>query len=346
MSYKATFILGVPDHKMVKVGGVDKKGGLIYRIEGNAEFHNYLKIPQENKQNLLIVWSEKPITQIGATNIIINCITDPDSTGKSLRKAAQMTNAIKKQYPHIPIFNDPARVRDTSREKIYQKYNGLPGVYIPKVVRIKPKSATNVLQLAHENNFKFPFLVRSCGSHESRNFYLINKDNIELLEKFAYDGSELYLTEFVDYKSNDGLYHKARLVIIGGKICPRHYMTGESWMVHGDLHETYMANNETAKKDEFLFINNFRKIVSKQALDSFMEIYKQSGLDYLGFDFAIKQDGSVLIFEINPAQNPFIKLNHDDFPYMKDTRNNIIQSLNDAVILKIKHHKLATAVVQ
>ena len=72
-------------------------------------------------------------------------------------------------------------------------------------------------------------------------------------------------------------------------------------------------------------------------MNSIQQIYKNSGLDYLGFDFAIMADKSIVIFEINPAQNPFIKLNEKDFPYMTIVRQNIIKSLGEAVANKIKN---------
>ena len=79
-------------------------------------------------------------------------------------------------------------------------------------------------------------------------------------------------------------------------------------------------------------------MISENALKSLKQIYKLSGLDYLGFDFAIKPDGSVVIFEINPAQNPFISLNPEIFPYMPSVRENIISAFNNHVRNLVSKH--------
>ncbi|HCR86235.1 MAG TPA: hypothetical protein DIV86_06115 [Alphaproteobacteria bacterium] len=336
MTFKATFLLGLPDNGMVKVSGNNKTGNISYNILGNAEFHNYVQLPQKNKNSILIAGTAPLPRLIKKTDIIVNCITDKDGTENSLKKVIHITNSVKKTHPHIPIFNDPSKIGLTTRDKIYQQFNKMPGLYVPKVVRIKPDSAKDVLRLAKENELRAPFLIRPCGSHESKNLLLIDsKEKTKLLEQYAYDGSEFYLTEFVDYKTPENLYHKARLVIIGGQFYPRHFMTGESWMVHGNLHETYMANNKLAKAREIHFLKNFRKMIAPEALNSMMKIYQRIGLDYLGFDFSIRADGNILIFEINPAQNPFMAVNFKNFPYMQIIRNNIIAALNNCILEKV-----------
>lgn len=339
MSYKAIFLLGIPDDKMARVHGINYDGSFKYQLDGNAEFHNYLQIPPQNKTNHVIVWSDTLKKRIVRPDILINCITDPDSTGKSLQKAIIVANNIRNTDSSIAIFNDPEKVVDTTRDRIYQRFHKMPGIYVPKVIRAKPTSVKNTLEIAKENGIHSSFLMRPCGAHESQNLHRIDSKNKQLLEQYSFDGTEYYLTEFVDYKSEDGLYHKARLVFIGENICPRHYMTGESWMVHGSLHESYMAHHPETKEAELNFVNNYQKIINPVTLKTFKEIYRQTGLDYLGFDFAIRPDGSALIFEINPAQNAFMPVNFNNFPYMKDVRNNIIKALNAAVASKIKQKK-------
>lgn len=339
MNYKATFLLGLPDSQMIKVGGVAANGELLYQLEGNSEFHNFVKIPNENKHNLILVWNSKPIQNIPECDIVINCITDPDTNFKSLKMAANITEFLKKSHKNIAIFNDPTKIFATTRDKIYQKFNDLPKIYVPKVVRFNPKSVKDVFKCAKENNLK-SFLIRPCGSHESQNLNLIRGEkDAALLDQYALNGSEHYITEFVNYKSPDGLYRKARLLIIGGKIVPRHFMTGESWMVYGSLHEKYMAHRPETIANEKYFISNFQKLIDPDALKSLVKIYRSLGLDYLGFDFAIRHDGSLVIFEINPAQNPFIQLDKKHFPYMPVVRENIISVLNAHVEERVKKLK-------
>jgi hypothetical protein len=334
--FNVTFILGLPDSKTVKVAGYNNKGQLLYMWNGNADFHAQVKGDNLVSNIVHLVWFDEPTRKFSKPDIIINCINDADIAGKSLETAKKMVELVKSKLPDVKIFNDPAKISETTREKIYQNYNNLAEIEIPKTIKTKPLSPQMVFDEAKKAGIKTPFLIRPCGAHQSEGLQKIEGESeIKKLEKYPFNGSEYYITQFEDYRNNQGLYKKCRLVIIGGVMLPRHYMTGEEWLVHGDLHEQYMATNDASKKDEAYYMMNYKKMISRKALDSLMEIYHKSGLDYLGFDFAIKEDKSLLIFEINPAQNSFIKLDFKIFPYMKKTREDIIKALNQAVLAKL-----------
>lgn len=331
----AAFLLGLPDDRNIKVTDVDAQGNFVYTLNGNSQFYNIINLPNLLKTQLPLIWFKQTPLQLNKPNIIVNCITDPDIAGNSLVQAAQLIAQIKNKWPDVAVFNNPEKIADTSRSRIYELYKDLPGVKIPKAIKIIPSGCDDVIRLAKAEGIEFPFLIRPCGAHQSEGLQLIKSQaDAEKLEAYAYDGSKYYVTEFVDYRSDDGLYRKARLLIIGGKILPRHYMTGEDWLVHGNLHEDFMADNEKSKQEEEYFLNNFRSMINPPALDSLLEIYKSSGLDYLGYDFTITADGNILVFEINPAQNSFIQLDSAVFPYMQNTRNNLIAAVNQAILKK------------
>jgi hypothetical protein len=332
---QALFLLGLNDSRTIAVTGYDEQGELLYNWKGNASFHKYLDIPPEDKKFISIVWNAEPVRQVTRPNIIVNCINDPDTCGKSLSIAIEMVTAIAAKWPGVALFNDPSKIAATSRDAIYNAFHAQPGLRIPKVIRIRPDSVEAVLREAIVQQIGFPFLIRTCGSHQAENLIKIDgPDDRKKLERYAYDGSEFYLTSYADYRGTDGLYRKGRLVIIGGEVFPRHYMTGEDWLVHGDLHQTYMAFDQPARQAEEDFIRNFRRMIAPRALASLQAIYEYIGLDYLGFDFAVMPNGDLLIFEINPAQNPFLTLDFKNFPYMASVRERIIRGLKEAVMRK------------
>jgi hypothetical protein len=47
-------------------------------------------------------------------------------------------------------------------------------------------------------------------------------------------------------------------------------------------------------------------------------------------------DKSLLIFEINPAQNVFIKLDEKNFPYMKKVSSEMVEMLNKTIYDKAR----------
>ncbi len=329
---KATILMGLPDSRAVKVSGFDTKGELVYSWSGNSDFNNYIKIPDLEKKFISILWHAEPARDIQKPDVIISCLNDADICTKSLTKAVEITKLIKERWPDVKIFNDPANIARTTRDKIYEQFKHLQGLYIPKTIRIKPTCADEVLALAEENEINFPFLIRGCGSHGSSGLQIIrDKNDRDRLEKYAYDGRQLYVTEFVNNKNPEGFYNKARIVIVGGKMHARHFMTSPQWLVYADIHYHYMADNESAKKIEENFINNYRSIISPEALASLEKINTDLGLDYLGFDVAPMPDGRLLVFEINVAQNALLNIDYDKFPYMKENRTRIVQSLNDTV---------------
>lgn len=330
----AVFLIGLPDSKELVVHGYNLEGKLLYMWDGNGDFHAQIVDPNIEVRKINIVWFENNGYQIAKPDIIVNCINDADICLKSLQKAQEFIDSVKEKLPQVKIFNDPKAVMHTTRDAIYQNYHNLAGIHIPKTIKIKPQSPAQVIEEVKKNGMNFPFLIRPCGAHQSQGLQLIeNQSQMLKLEVYPYGSQEYYVTEYVDYKF-DGFYKKARLVIIDGKIIARHFMTGESWMVHGNLHEEYMAARESCKEGEMYFLHNYKKMISREALQSLRIIYEKSQLDYLGFDFAIMPDKSLLIFEINPAQNVFLKLNKDHFPYMQKVSEDMVKALNKAIYRK------------
>jgi hypothetical protein len=107
-------------------------------------------------------------------------------------------------------------------------------------------------------------------------------------------------------------------------------MSADTWLV-SDAHTGYMISREYTKAVEQDFIRNWERMIAPEALASLKNIYETLGLDYLGFDFSIRPDGTLNVFEVNPAQNTFLHVNYSHFPYMKDVQQNIARGYNDAV---------------
>lgn len=327
-----TFILGLPNNKLVTVGGHNDKGELIYSWAGNADFHNYAALPGVTKKYLPLIWHQKFERSFPHPGILVNCINDADNCSKSLALASRLVTTMKERWPELNVFNAPEGITRTTRDGIYQQFHELPGLYVPKVLRVKPESCAHVLQLAAEGGMAFPFLIRTCGSHQSSGLQVIRDANdIGRLERYAFDGSDYYLTEFVNNKNAEGLYNKARLVIIGGKMYARHFMTSPQWMVYADIHTHHMADKPELKTAEEDFLTNYQSIICPEALESLHRITRELGLDYLGFDVAPMADGRLLIFEINAAQNAMLSIDFQKFPYMESIKNNIVGGLHETL---------------
>lgn len=331
------FIIGLPDNKIVNIDGVDDNGEFKYLWSGNSEIHSIFDKNNFNKEYSAILWHADPARNIKIPNVIVNCISDADISSKSLKRAITLINQIKKQLPEIYIYNNPERIFKTTRDAIYQQFNHLQNLIIPKVIRFSASSAQEVFEIVQKNKINFPFLMRPCGSHQSEGLQLIqSKNEIDKLHKYAFDGREYYITEFIDNKHQDGFYKKARLVIIAGELFIRHYISNPHWMVEGRSHFNYMKENYDTKIIEKYFLENFKEILGKKVIDDLFKIYDEIALDFLGFDVDIMPNGKLLVFEINVAQNIFLDVDISHFSYMKEYADKMKSALIKSVTDKMK----------
>lgn len=156
------------------------------------------------------------------------------------------------------------------------------------------------------------------------------------MHKYPFDGSEYYVTKFVENKHSDGFFKKARLVIIEGELFARHYISYPNWLVEGKVHFDYMPQNEETKIIEKNFLENFEKIIGDKVIKDLFKIYQEIGLNFLAFDVDIMPNGKLLVFEINLAQNIFLDIDMKNFSYMRDSADKIKFALIKSLKSKIK----------
>lgn len=330
------FMVGLPDSKIVRVDGINKNGETKYLWSGNTQLHNAIQSDHFIKDYTTIIWHADPSRNIRIPNVVVNCISDADICSKSLKRAIEITEGIKTQFPKTYIYNDPKKVLRTTRDSIYNHFHDLENIFIPKVIRVSPLSAEEVFEISANNKINFPFLMRPCGSHQSEGLQLIkSKNDLNKLHKYAFDGGDYYITEFIDNKHADGFYKKARLVIIEGELFARHYISYPSWLVEGKIHFDYMPQNEDTKIIEKNFLENFKEILGTKVIGDLFKIYEEIGLNFLAFDVDIMPNKKLLIFEINLAQNIFLDIDMKNFSYMKDSADKIKSALNKSVLNKI-----------
>jgi hypothetical protein len=319
----------------VKLDYTGNDGEFRYLWSGNMQLQHIIQGNNFVKSHTTIIWHAEPERNIRVPNIFVNCISDADICSKSLNRAIEITQGMKEKFPKTYIYNNPKQVLKTTRDAIYNQFHNLRNLVIPKVIRFSPSSAREVFEIVEKNKIN-SFLIRPCGSHQSEGLQLIKSANeIDKLHKYAFDGKEFYITEFVENKHADGFYKKARLVIIEGELYARHYISYPNWLVEGNIHFDYMKTNAATKIIEENFLKNFKKILGDNAIADLFKIYDTIGLNFLCFDIDIMPDGKLLIFEINLAQNIFLDIDMKNFSYMKESadkmKNALIKSIFDKI---------------
>lgn len=299
------FVSGVNDQSTMGMS-LDAKGQLIYLMDGNCSIHNRLPLIRGADQPYLIfgkgVRQQLPEFQ-HKPSLIFNQISDADTHRGALQRCAQLCDHLG-----TPVLNQPRQVMQTGREKVSEKLQDIPGVIMPRTWRFQPRSPGDVTAFAAEQGALFPVIARVAGEHHGRNMVRVDGDaDKDLLHALPFDGRDFYLSEFVDYRSGDGLYHKQRIVVIDGKPLLRHALYHDTWLVHASS-RAFMLERESWEDD----IARFDRLAAENlpalqpAIDTITERLQ---LEYFGIDCCLRPDGRMLIFEANANMNVLLSPN-------------------------------------
>ena len=222
---------GLPDDMRVLVTGYSADGAFNWSVPGNASFPS--QMPPEARARMRNVFFG-PRLQLGVRpesigRPVVNTISDPDTSKQAL---AQLADLVERMC--APCFNHPAAVLDSSRERVAAKLADIPGLHVPRTVRVRLEEPAGLAALAEEHGLRFPLIVRPAGTHGGEATARVDApgDAVAALRGIAWGGHDLFLTQFVDYRDADGLYRKSRVVFVGGEAFLRHEVAAEGWHVH------------------------------------------------------------------------------------------------------------------
>lgn len=238
-----------------------------------------------------------PVQVSSNPKLIFNEISDPDSHSKTLMKCEELVKKLG-----VPVLNNPKSIRKTTRDSISNLLQDIPNLYVPKTIRVTPKSPDDIYTEIASAGLSFPVIVRTVGSHGGKTTILIEgREDYEKLHVYAFDGSDFYLTEYVDYASEDGLYRKYRIVVIDGVPLFRHHLINTEWMIHASS-ERFMESNKKFMMEARARRQEFDDLAPKisPAID---QITERLGLEYYGIDCNINDKGEILVFEVNANMN-------------------------------------------
>ena len=220
---------------------------------------------------------------------ILNHIGDPDICSGALELASRLVSTASR-----PCFNQPAAVARTTRDGIARLLTGIPGLRVPKTIRVVAPTPSRVRDAVRENGLEYPILLREIGAHGAVVLGRVNEPGA--LES-ARRSRGLYVTEFCDFKGSDGRYRKFRIVVVGDAILLRHCMIGDKWLLNISRRAPATEQSERA------MFAAFDRDWSKHLQPIFRDISARLGLDYYGVDCNIDDNGQVLLFEANACMN-------------------------------------------
>jgi hypothetical protein len=228
---------------------------------------------------------------------ILNLITEAEENGRVLENLRKFIRGYSGK-----VVNRPQAVLQSTRDLVARKLAGIHGLVVPRVLRLRI-GKTDAAQLIERAGLNLPVIVRRVGTHTGR---IVGRfDAMDALRTAKLGEGEHLATEFVDFRSADGLYRKYRVFFLGERRVFRHMLVSDDWNVHASDRQRVMAERpELVAAEERMFAapDGAFKDEIQQALSVVRE---RMPLDFFGMDFGIAPDGRAVLFEANATMNFF-----------------------------------------
>jgi glutathione synthase/RimK-type ligase-like ATP-grasp enzyme len=218
----------------------------------------------------------------------------------SSRELLEKIGVCLKEWPKR-VLNSPENIPLLSRSALPPLLSSIDDLIVPKTARkARADLASN----------KYPFIARPLDAHAGRD--LEKFDRAEDVERYLsrVEGELFYASEYVDYKSRDGLYRKYRIAVVEGLPYPCHMAISDHWMVSYRNAGMEKSSEKRAMEAEFMSLFSFGKRHEK-ALKAITEIV---GLDYFVIDCG-EHEGQLLLFEIDNRAYVHDMDSADLYPY-------------------------------
>ena len=124
---------------------------------------------------------------------------------------------------------------------------------------------------------------------------------------------EFFVSRFVDYADDDGLFRKYRIAVVDGRPYACHMAIADRWDIW--YLNADMAFSESKRREEENFMRTFDSAFAVRHQSALAAMIDRIGLDYFTIDCAENKHGDLLIFE---ADNTAVVHNMDSldlFPY-------------------------------
>ena len=216
-----------------------------------------------------------------------------------------------------PVVNAPQFIPATDRSVASVLLKDAPGVLIPPTLYVSRtvlgEIARGEVRLADlVDGCDFPIILRPVGSQAGKDLERFDcpEGVAPYLEKVA--DAEFFLSRFIDYSGEDGLFRKYRVAMIDGVPFACHMGVSSHWMVH--YVNAGMYEDAVKREEEARFMENFDDFARRHRV-ALAAIRERNGLDYLCIDCAETEDGQLLIFEADHCMVVHAMDPEDLFPY-------------------------------
>ena len=273
---------------------------------GNTPIEFLLQDSGIELQTLYVVAGVELPSPLPEHDVAIVIASDSEECRDALRKIDRATA----RWPR-PLLNPPRKVGNLDRDKLHRLLRGIEGLDIPAThgvtraqVSALARSAISLADIA--DDLRFPFIVRPRGSHAGVGLTRI--DDRAAIDRYlaARPEEEFFISRFVDYSDDDGLFRKYRIAIVDGRPYACHMAIADRWDIW--YLNAGMAFSESKRLEEADFMRHFDDAFAARHQRALAALIDRVGLDYFTIDCAENDNGELLIFE---ADNTAVVHNMD-----------------------------------
>ncbi len=309
-----------PNATLLLIFGADREGqvarqGNQIRITGTSDIYGLLqgpepKVPYHRLQVTPNIFKQNRIPELAQYRCLVNLITEPEGNDKVLSNIGRLLRAASGK-----VLNRPEAVLQSTRDQVARRLSDLPGLRVPRVARMRPANSAGLRQAIDRAGLSYPIILRQAGSHTGHIVGLI--DSADQIPDGLARGADYLATEFVDFRSADGLYRKYRVFFIGQRIVFRHLIGSDGWNIHAKDRRRFMIERPELLVEEKLLFERPEGAFSDAVIDTLRAVRERIKLDFFGMDFALLSDGQLLLFEANASMNFFPFMAEPEFAYVQ-----------------------------
>ncbi|MDD5248978.1 MAG: hypothetical protein PHY45_08335 [Rhodocyclaceae bacterium] len=231
-----------------------------------------------------------------------------------------------------PLLNRPDRIRRVARDEASRTLSGMPGIVMPPTVRMARDALARIAARTSPLDAplpggEFPLIVRPLDSHAGHDLQKI--DDVAALQDYlaAVAADAFFVSQFVDYRSRDGLFRKYRVALIDGRPFACHMGISSHWMIH--YLNAGMADSAEKRAEEAQFMAAFDADFARRHEAALRAVHDGMGLEYVCIDCAETADGRLLIFEVDHAMVVHALDPVDLYPYKQPQMRKVFRAFCD-----------------
>jgi hypothetical protein len=229
-----------------------------------------------------------PIEYRGA-NWIINMCADPDEYHNALIGLDEAFGET------LPIFNHPRAVALSRRDIVARQLKGVSHLTVPMSLRFTAHETRCFQKAFDAGGFKYPVLVRPATSQSGRGLLKIDTPfDWQKIYLTHWHKRSFYMSQFVDYRSADGVYRKVRIRFIEGQPRIRGWQESRDWLLTG-------SRTELLDDRPGYLVDTIQSLATNEKfLKMREELACRLPLDFFGADIGVRGDEFIL-FEATAA---------------------------------------------